>query len=189
MNELPFEIDMEIDPDELDVAALEQANLHARYGRLSADADREATLADEELKTIRSKLIRKVSQDEDLLEGAKATAQNVEAYYRDHPKYIKAKHNWIEAKHRADLARGAIFSVQQRGRMLDLLVSLLKSEYFEAPVSPTNLSEKALKSRKKELVVDKARQTFKKYGRKIEEETEEETPTPKKKKVRRRRRV
>lgn len=159
-----FELDMEIDPDELDVACLEQANLHAKYGRLAAAADKEAAKAAEGLKTVRSELILHAGAKDDI-DGAKPTAQTIEAYYRTHPKYIRAKDRMLAAEYQASQCRNAIFSVQQRGRMLDLLIELLKSEYFEGPAAPASLTDKALRLKQRERVVDKARAAFAKSER------------------------
>ena len=133
---LDFQADLAINPDELDIAALEQSNLAMKYSREAAHYDRLAKKANEKVKTLRSQLVKEANADPDgcLGKGNKATAGNVEAYYRDHPDYIKAKNAMIDAEYQRDLVKAAADHVAfQRSKMIQVLSSLLNAEYFAAP--------------------------------------------------------
>ena len=133
---LDFQADLAIDPDELDIAALEQSNLAMKYSREAAHYDRVSKKAYEAVKTLRSQLTREANEDPDgcLGKGNKATGANVEAYYRTHPDYIKAKNAMIDAEYQRDLVKAAADHISfQRSKMIQVLSSLLNAEYFAAP--------------------------------------------------------
>jgi len=142
--ELDFDNDMSIDPDELDIAILEQANLASKYGRNLANCEKIAKQAAEKIKTVRANLSVECNQDPDscLGKGNKATAVNVEAYYRSHSDHIEAKQEWIEAEANKEWAKIAYDAIAyQRKKSLELLVQLLQMEYFAGPSMPKNLGE------------------------------------------------
>lgn len=145
---IDFEADMSIDPDELDVEVLRQPDLYAKYARLQADAEHEMVLADEEVKVVRAELVREVNEDPDTTVGKpKATATDIEAYYRDHKRHREAKERWVEAAHTSKILMAAIFTLNQRKGSLDNLCRLHAQEYFAGPSVPRDLAEQS-KARK-----------------------------------------
>ena len=166
--EYNIEEDIRIDPDALDLACLQQANLLAKYSKLSADAKRKADLFSEKLKTLRSELILDANEDPQIMgEKIKPTAPNVEAYYRTHKDYITLKKKVIQAEHNSEILHNFVFAIQARGRMLDNLIQLLKSEYFQAPEQPLDLSREAIQKKKRGVTNEKAK-TLKRKIRKVE---------------------
>lgn len=144
MDELDYERDLEIDPNALDIAALEQANLAMKYGKANAHYERVVKKADEKIKITRARLIRECNEDPEgcLGKGNKATAVNVEAYYREHPDHIQAKEEWIEAVHASSLAKAAVDAVSfQRKKMIEILAQLIQIEYFSGPSVPRDLNQ------------------------------------------------
>ena len=133
---LDFQADLAINPDELDIAALEQSNLAMKYSREAAHYSRIVKKCQEKVKVTRSKLIKEVNDDPEkcLGKGQKATGPNQEAYYRDHPSHIAAKKELIDAEYQYDLVKAAADHVAfQRSKMIQVLSSLLNAEYFAAP--------------------------------------------------------
>lgn len=148
---IDYEKDLAIDPDQLDIAALEQTNLAMRYSKEAAHYERVAKKAHERVKTLRSQLIKEANEDPDevLGKGIKATGPNVEAYYRDHPEYKQAKIALIESEYDRDLATEAAKHISfQRKNMIEVLAQLLQAEYFAGPSIPRNLSQEFSKRRK-----------------------------------------
>ena len=82
--------DILIDPEELDMEWLEQPQLFARYGKISVEMKRDTADAEEEVKTIRSELVKEVKEEE-----PSSTMQEVEAFYRTHKRYKKAKSHYF----------------------------------------------------------------------------------------------
>jgi mRNA-degrading endonuclease YafQ of YafQ-DinJ toxin-antitoxin module len=151
---LHFEDDMHIDPDQLDIAALEQTNLAVQYSRAAAHYDRVAKKAHERVKTLRSQLVRDVTEDPEKLlgKGIKATASTIEAYYRGDSEYQQAKQDMITAEYNRDLAKSAADHIAfQRKKMIEVLAQLLQQEYFAAPSVPRNLSTE-WRDRKKQRI-------------------------------------
>jgi hypothetical protein len=142
--ELDYENDMAIDPDQLDIAALEQSNLAMKYSTAAADFDRAAKHAAERVKVLRSQLVRDVTSDPEgcLGKGLKATGAVIEAYYRNDEGYKEAKDAVIEAEYQRDLAKaGAVNISYQRKKMIEILAQLLQAQYFCGPSVPRDLSE------------------------------------------------
>jgi len=137
MEELDFERDLQIDPDALDVEWLEQPGLYMRYCRASAQAQRKFKHAEQNVKVVRSQLIKEA---EETLDG-KPSAQKIEAYYRDHPRHKEAKEAAIQAEYEANLLQNAVFAFNQRKTSLEELVRLHGMSYFAGPTEPRNLSE------------------------------------------------
>lgn len=142
---IDYESDIEINPDELDIACLEQANLATRYGRELAKYERAVKYAHEKVKTLKAKLIKDANEfpNELLGKDVKPTATNVEAYYRSDEEYKQAKKNWIEAEYNRDLAKQAYDAITfQRQNSLKILAQLLQMEYYAGPVIPHNIVDR-----------------------------------------------
>jgi len=142
MNSNNYELDIEIDADELDVECLRQASLFGKYSQAEAKAKRHYALAYENVKVIRSDLIKLASGNKEL-----GNAQKVEAFYRTHPKHIEAKKELIEAEYEMNIATSAVFAFNQRKSMLENLVKLAMSDYFARPSEPRNIKEELDKKR------------------------------------------
>jgi len=142
--------DAAINPSELDVAWLEQANLVAKYGKALARAEMEVNECDERVKSTRSRLVIEANEDPSVLgDGVKATAQTVEAFYRNDSEYQKQKGRKINAESVAERLRSAINVLYHRRSALENLVRLHGSEYFAGPRVPRDLvSEWDQKQRK-----------------------------------------
>lgn len=127
-NELNYEADLEIDPDDLDNEWLRQPILYMKYAEAAAEARRRTGKAEEKIKVVRSKLITK----------ADGTAQKIEAYYRTHPDHVEAKEELIEAQYQADVMSAAEKAFEHRKRALENLVRLEERGYFASPQQPKN---------------------------------------------------
>lgn len=143
-NDLNYEEDVEIDPDNLDVETLRQAGLFFKYSKNEADAKREHALSWENVKMTRARLVLEASEDKSI----KNTTQ-LEAYYRDHPEHQKAKQDLIEAEYEMNIASAARFAIGQRKDMIENLTKLMIANYIAKPLEPRNLSQEAESYREK----------------------------------------
>lgn len=140
---LDLDRDMVIDETSLDVECLRQPKLAYTYGKYLAECQRDHSEAVEAIKTIQAELIAKVHENPEkyLGVGKKATVQVVEAFYRGHKKYIKAKDNWVRAQFELAIAERAYQEVSlTRKKMLENLIQLHQSQYFAGPSTPRDLS-------------------------------------------------
>lgn len=152
-----YEEDMYIDESALDVECLEQGDLALKYGRIWAEAKRDATDAEERVKLIRSELIMEANEDPYKCCGKdKPNAADIEAYYRTHRKHKAAKKEWVDAVFELDNAAHAKSEICfTRKAMLEALIVLHGQQYFAGPKIPRDLSFETQK-RHKQKEVDKA---------------------------------
>lgn len=173
-----YEKDMYIDVTALDVEWTEQANLALRYGRLWSDAKDECDRADETVKLVRSELILMANEDPDKCFGAgvKPTDMKVEAFYRTHPKYIKAKDKWLDklkAFNILDIAKNEICFTRKAA--LENLVTLHGQGYFAGPKVPRNIKNEVDAYRKgRTLEREKANSKVKPFRRRRDNEEDED---------------
>jgi len=103
---LDYAKDSKIDVNALDIEWKEQPELEQRYIKQTSTLKHELTtaienekIAHEELKTTRSKLILDAHTNaKEYFDKPKATAPEVEAFYRTHKDYKEAKEDWINAE-------------------------------------------------------------------------------------------
>lgn len=130
-----YEEDLKIDPDQLDVECLNQAEKFFKYSEQLAYADKAAKKAHEKVKVIRSELVKEARE-----EGAK-NANQEEAYYRTNRKHKEAKDELIEAEFEKDLLQASVFAFSHRKTMLENLIRLHGQNYFAGPEIPRDLKE------------------------------------------------
>jgi len=139
-----YEEDIRIDEAALDVECVNQARLAMKYGRHWAECRQELQLAEENIKLVRSELIKEANEDPDrhLGAGIKSTAPVVEAYYRNHKRHKAAKKEWVEAMFEANTAEIAYKAITYDKKMaLENLVKLHGQQYFAGPSVPRDLTE------------------------------------------------
>jgi hypothetical protein len=127
-DDLDIDADLAIDKFNLEDECLRQASLYMKYVKLSADAAKQRSYAEERVKTIRSSLIKQIKKEKPSL-----TAQLIESEYRLDPKYKAAKKALIQAEWDDAIFYGAIFAFQQRKSKLEDLIQLWSQGYFSAP--------------------------------------------------------
>ena len=181
--DLDYARDSQIDINALDIEFLELPKLEQRYIQQVSDMKKEyiaavegEKIAHENLKTVRSRLILDAHDRADELFGkSKATGPEVEAYYRTHKKYKKAKQKWIDAETElleAEDAWNVAKDIKDlihftKTKALENLVTLHGQGYFAGPKMPRNINremerKKDKEKRRKEI----AKRTGKKLKRK-----------------------
>lgn len=166
---LDYEKDKQLHPDKLDIHWLEQATIGIKYGKYAAKMAKIAAEAEEDIKIVRSKLI-KLANEQPLkyCKKEKPTAQDVEAFYRTHKEHIEAKQAFIDATYEADVAR-AVYMELGLGRKaaLENLVKLHGQQYFAGPSVPRDLSKEWENNQKQKASdIDTASKMKKKLVRK-----------------------
>lgn len=134
--ELEPETDITVNPDDLDVEWFRQSGLFLKYSRASAEAERRVKIAEQNIKVVRSKFIKEANETLD-----KPTGQNVEAYYRTHPRHKEAKQELIDAEYERDIINGSKSAIYMKKSALENLVRLAALGWFSAPVAPRTFEE------------------------------------------------
>jgi hypothetical protein len=146
---LDLDADMEINESALDVECLRQPKLAFIYGSNLSECKRINSEKYEAVKTIKAELVEKVNSDPDkyLGVGKKPTLQVVEAFYRNHKKFKKAKKEMIQATFEENIAFYAYQEISlTRKKMLENLIQLHNANYFAGPSIPRNLTAEKLKT-------------------------------------------
>lgn len=138
---MDYQKDVSIDESSLDLEWLDQPSLMMKYGSHRAGLIRELDQAEENIKIIRSDLIRKANLDPDkyLGEGIKPTAPVVEAFYRNNPKHKEAKQKYIDLQYEVNMAWVATNAIDAKKVSLENLVKLHGQQYFAGPKMPRDL--------------------------------------------------
>lgn len=141
--DLQYEKDIKIDESALDIEWLNQATLALQYGKHFANMKNKVRKLEERKKTVRSDLILDANEDpENTCGKSRPNANDIEAYYRQHPKYIEVVEQLNEAKHELDYAEIAKNEISfTRKAALENLVQLHGLGYFAGPKIARNLVE------------------------------------------------
>lgn len=148
IGEVDINKDLGIDESGLDVECLQQSRLAYKYGLYLSYRKKITAELYEAVKTIKAELVEKVTESPEkyLGEGKKATIQIVEAFYRNHKKYKKAKSAWINAQYEENIAYHAQQEISlTRKKMLENLINLHNSNYFAGPSMPRDLTSEWMK--------------------------------------------
>lgn len=142
-----YEEDVAIDESSLDLEWLNQPSLMMKYGQHRASLQRDLDLAEENIKVIRSELIKKANTNPDkyLGVGVKPTAPVVEAFFRNNSRHKEAKQAYIDLQYEVNMAWIATNSIDARKVALENLVKLHGQQYFAGPRVPNDIT----RSRKK----------------------------------------
>lgn len=147
-----YENDLEIDSDKLDQEWLNQPNLFMKYAEKSAEAKKAMDEANERVKVTRSLLIKECKEN-----FKKATSLEIEAYYRQDSRHIKAKKAHIQSEFEYNILNNVVFALHQRKTALENLVRLWADQYFSSPRMPENVNSEMESEMRKKAVRDKIR--------------------------------
>jgi len=136
MKRSEFEKDLEIDIESLDAEATIQPELFFKYASMARDARENYDLAKMQLNIIEAELARKVREAPAAFGVAKVTEASIKEAVLVHPRYKAAYENMVQTRSEADLLNKAQETMDQRKRMLELLVQLHGREYFAGPSVP-----------------------------------------------------
>ncbi len=147
--------DKKIDPDALDIAWLEQADLYYKYSDAFNDAlakkneiKTEIDSFEDSLKELKSRLDLEIRQTPEnfnlqgkITEGAITATILTHIEYRDALKqYYELKEEFNEAQNAANKIYSCAAAMEQRKTALENLVRLLNQQYFSTPEEPRDLS-------------------------------------------------
>jgi hypothetical protein len=166
---MDYEKDIIIDHNALDVEWLQQTELAMRYGKHWAECVTKVQQCEENLKLIRSELVKEANlhPNKCLGKDVKPTAPNVESYYRKHEDHIEAKEELIQAQYELNIAEIAKKEISiTRKAALENLVKLHGMNYFAGPSIPRNLNNEISQTKIDQKVKLTQPTTKKKFKRK-----------------------
>lgn len=141
MNKEEFEQDIEVDPLQLDVQAALQGENFFKWAERSAKARKKVNDLELDLKIIKSELSDKLRRNPSKYGMDKATEVGIQNAIRLIPRYREANEALIAAKLESELLDVAVKAMEQKKRMIEVLITLHGQSYFAGPSVPRNLME------------------------------------------------
>ena len=159
--EFNFETDRMIDPDALDTEWLDQPNIFFKYAARLARANKALSDKEEEIKTIRSEIIKELMDS-----CEKVTGPVIEATYRTDPDYKQAKTERNQLEFERNMIQVAVDAINYHKKAaLENLVKLGLADYFSMPKEPRNLGNEWDRKVKQNSADERVKKASGKKGR------------------------
>jgi len=154
--EFDYHKESSINLDELELEAQNQSDLYWKYGKEKVRISRMVANTHEEIKVMRSVIIKEVL-DEANANGAKnPTAQQIEAHYRTDKRHQDLKQKMIDLEYEYNLLCEACAAIYQKRDMIQEERAFLSMGYFSR-VSKTNGIRAQEKIQQREIADDESR--------------------------------
>lgn len=139
MNREEMQNDRKIDPLQLDIEAVRQADMFFKWAERAIRSKAAADALEFDLDVLESRLQIQCRKDPEKFGVMNATETAVKSAVRCSDVYITAHNEYTEAKVESSLLAQAVSAMEQRKRMLELLVTLHGQQYFAGPSVPRDL--------------------------------------------------
>jgi hypothetical protein len=137
--ELDFENDQRVDPANLDVEAIRQAETFFKYAKRAVRADAQATRAKLALGVLAANLEMRIRKSPEKYGLARISEAAVEATVKTRESYRDAFEEWIRAVEEAALLDKATKAMEQKKGMIETLCKLHGQQYFAGPSVPHDI--------------------------------------------------
>ena len=134
-----FQKDKEIDPNRLDLECVLQPERFFYWAQAAVEASSEVDKAKLKLDVTQAKLEMECRQKPEDFGIAKATENAITAGVKSSEKYQEAWNDYIEARKESKLLDAAVTAMEQKKRMLEVLITLHGQQYFAGPSVPRDL--------------------------------------------------
>jgi len=164
MDRNDFQDDLVIDPNELDVQAAKQGELFFKWAEKAALAKAKVDETKLRLEVCAAEVSSKVRTDPGKYGLSKVTEAGVETAVKESSEYREAYEDWIKARANSGLLDKAVEAMEQKKRMIEVLITLHGQSYFAGPAVPRNIAEAWLKEKegRGKRVVDKTKKRLRK---------------------------
>jgi len=137
MEENDFQKDLEIDIENLEVEACLQAELFFKWSKIARDAREAYDRAKLHLDITEASLAREIRENpkQHGIKG-RLTEGSIQETIKTNKVYTAAVNNYIQARGESDILARAVAAMDQRKRMIEILVQLHTGEYFAGPDIP-----------------------------------------------------
>ena len=139
--QLNFHDDTTIDPANLDIEAVRQAELFYRYSVRSIQARTEMDQKKFALELLEAKLQLRIRNEPEKFGLAKATEASINATVKCRDSYQSAFSEYLGACERAAMLDKACKALEQKKSMIETLCKLHGQQYFAGPTVPHNIVE------------------------------------------------
>lgn len=136
-----LEFDLAIDPNFLDRACLEQAELFYKWGERSARAKEEADKCKNQLEFLAARLQMKIREEPEKFGLKRVTEAAIATRVECDQRISDARLVYLRARAEATMLEKATDAMEMRKRMIEVLSTLHGQEYFAGPTVPHNLAD------------------------------------------------
>jgi len=157
MDLIGFEEDRKIDPAALDLAAATQPEIFFRWAQQSVEARMAMDRAKLTLELVESRLKLQARNAPEQFGLAKVTEGSLDEVVKTHKDLLEAQQSYFEAREESLLLDWAVGALEQRKRMIEVLVTLHGQQYFAGPATPHDLVDNwnEYQSKKQEILNDR----------------------------------
>ncbi len=141
MNKSEFKQDLEIDPSQLDVEAAMQGELFFKWAERAAEARKRAEHSKFRLDILVATLGNDARRDPDSFGIQKVTEGSIDTAVKTSSEYQEAYEEWLETRSTAVILDKGVEAMEQKKRMIEVLITLHGQQYFAGPAVPRNLVE------------------------------------------------
>jgi len=134
-----FAQDRTIDPNELDIEAIRQADVYYKWAQRAIEARVKTDKLKLRLDVTEASLASQCREKPESFGIARVTESAITAAVKSHDSYVKALLKLIHARERQMLLDRAVDALEQRKRMIEVLVTLHGQQYFAGPSIPKDL--------------------------------------------------
>ncbi len=134
-----FHKDQKLDPNHLDLAAATQGETFFHWAQQSIHAKKRVDRAKLNVELVENQLALAIRKDPEYYHLVKVTEGAIIATVKSHERYQTAVAQLIDAREEAGLLDVAVVSMEQRKRMIEVLITLHGQQYFAGPAVPHNL--------------------------------------------------
>ncbi|MCH7561604.1 MAG: hypothetical protein IIC67_09630 [Thaumarchaeota archaeon] len=151
MDHLDFAADLELDPNQLDVEAVRQGEIFYKWAEQLVNAKEHVDRMKFQLEVTEAKLNVEIRDDPAKFRIEKITEAVVKAAIVMSPRYEEKRCLYIEAQSVSALLSNAVAALEQKKRMLEVLITLHGQEYFAGPSTPRNLVQACVDAKEKRI--------------------------------------
>lgn len=135
-----FELDLKIDPEQLDVEAGMQGELFFKWASKATRAKSKVDRKKFALDILYSTLMSKARKNPESFGLAKVTENALDSAVKSSAKYQEAYEEWLDAKESSSLYDRGVEAMEQKKRMIEVLITLHGQQYFAGPAVPRDLN-------------------------------------------------
>jgi hypothetical protein len=139
MNADRFTEDKKIDPSQLDVECVKQAERFFDWAQQSIEARAEVDRTKLQMDTIEARLQLRCRDKPEEFGLVKTTEAAINAVVKVHKDYVTAYENHIDAREVSMLLDKAVAAMEMKEKMLKNLITLHGQQYFAGPSVPRDL--------------------------------------------------
>lgn len=140
MEQNEFQQDKSIDPNQLDIECVRQAEIFHKWADRSARATAVVERTKFKRDVVEAQMEIAVRKDPQAYDILKPTEGAIKAIVHVSNKYLKAYEAYLDAREESKLLDVAVATMEQKKRMLEVLITLHGQQYFAGPSVPHDLA-------------------------------------------------